>query len=57
MGYKQAHRRDDDIAIVNGGFSVEISDTNTIKSLRMAYGGMAPQTVMPTKTMNKLIGR
>lgn len=57
MGYKQAHRRDDDIAIVNAGFRVVFfEDSCVVKEVAMAFGGMAPMTVMPKKTMNRLIG-
>ena len=58
MAYKQAHRRDDDIAIVNAAMAVEFnSGTNQIKRLALSFGGMAPVTVMARKTMTKLIGR
>ncbi|XP_033106617.1 xanthine dehydrogenase/oxidase-like isoform X2 [Anneissia japonica] len=54
--YKQAHRRDDDIAIVNAAFRVDLQD-DVIKSCSMAFGGMAPTTKLAKKTMNKIIGR
>ncbi|CAG2255817.1 XDH [Mytilus edulis] len=57
-GYKQANRREDDIAIVNAGFRVLFEDnTNTIKEMAMAFGGMAPTTVMAVKTMKEVVGR
>ncbi|WAR18283.1 XDH-like protein, partial [Mya arenaria] len=57
-GYKQAYRREDDIATVNAGMRVVFEDnTNVIKELSLAYGGMAITTVMPTRTMTEVIGR
>ncbi|XP_076100385.1 xanthine dehydrogenase/oxidase-like isoform X2 [Mytilus galloprovincialis] len=57
-GYKQANRREDDIAIVNAGFRVLFEDnTNVIKEMSMAFGGMAPTTVMAVKTMKEVVGR
>jgi xanthine dehydrogenase/oxidase len=45
VAYKQAKRRDDDIAIVNAAFNVTVSEGRVAK-LRMAFGGMAPVTKM-----------
>ena len=61
-GYKQAHRRDDDIAIVNAGMRVIVQrDSSTsewkVKDCALSYGGMAPTTVMALKTMKALVGR
>ncbi|ESO84677.1 hypothetical protein LOTGIDRAFT_131803 [Lottia gigantea] len=56
--YKQATRKDDDLAIVNAGMRVVFDDnSNIIKELYLSYGGMAPTTLMATGTMNKLKGR
>jgi xanthine dehydrogenase/oxidase len=56
--YKQAKRRDDDIAVVNMASNVEFNPgTNTIKDISLAFGGMAPTTVLAMKTKNKLIGK
>ena len=56
--YKQARRRDDDIAIVNAGMRVLFSPgSDVIQELSLSYGGMAPTTVMATRTMSQLIGR
>ena len=58
QAYKQAHRRDDDIAIVNGAFRVVFDDTEpTIREMAMSFGGMAPTTVMAQKTMAAVRGR
>lgn len=53
--YKQAKRRDDDIAIVNMAVNVTVDD-NKISDIRLAFGGMAPITVAARKTRNALIG-
>jgi xanthine dehydrogenase/oxidase len=58
FGYKQAHRKEDDIAIVNAGMRVVFEDTTSvIKELSLAYGGMAPTTVMALNAMDKAKGR
>ena len=61
MAYKQARRRDDDIAIVNAGLRVELQETAdsnwTVKDCGLSYGGMAPVTVLAKKTMQALVGR
>eukprot|EP00095_Tigriopus_kingsejongensis_P011121 snap_masked-scaffold645_size120276-processed-gene-0.3 protein:Tk11121 transcript:snap_masked-scaffold645_size120276-processed-gene-0.3-mRNA-1 annotation:"xanthine dehydrogenase oxidase-like" len=52
MAYKQARRRDDDIAIVNSAFYFDLDPVSkVVKHARMAFGGMAPTTVMPIKSM------
>ena len=57
-GYKQAFRREDDIATVNAGMCVKFEEnSNVIKELRLAYGGMAVTTMMPVKTMTEVVGR
>jgi len=56
--YKQAKRRDDDIAIVNVATNVEFKPgTDIIQDISMAFGGMAPITVVAVKTKKKLIGK
>jgi xanthine dehydrogenase/oxidase len=55
--YKQAKRKDDDIAIVNAGIKLRLSPQNQIESISMAYGGMGPTTVQARKTMDYLIGK
>lgn len=56
--YKQSRRREDDIAIVNAAFHVTFHpQSSRIAKLKMAFGGMAPTTVMAKGTMEKLIGR
>ncbi|RZF38598.1 hypothetical protein LSTR_LSTR010931 [Laodelphax striatellus] len=47
--YKQAKRREDDIAIVNAAFNLTMNG-DVVEKLVIAYGGMAPTTVLATKT-------
>ena len=42
--YKQAKRKDDDIAIVNAALRVSLSDSHHVESVDLVYGGMAPTT-------------
>ena len=60
--FKQARRREDDIAIVNTAMSVMLEKpTNSsswqIKDCSFSFGGMAPTTVMAIKTIKGLTGR
>lgn len=58
IAYKQARRRDDDIAIVNMALNVFFKpETNTVERAYLAYGGMAPTTVLVRKTCENMIGR
>lgn len=57
--FKQARRRDDDIAIVNLAINVYLADENTskiISDIKMAFGGMAAITVMAPKAQSALKG-
>lgn len=57
LAYKQAKRRDDDIAIVNIALNVEFEPgTNKVKMLNMAFGGMAPTVAMTPKTCAAAVG-
>lgn len=57
LAYKQAKRRDDDIAIVNLALNVEFEPgTNQVKMLNMAFGGMAPTVAMTPKTCAAVTG-
>ena len=51
--YKQARRRDDDIAIVNAAFKVLMVGSQ-VKGVTLCYGGLAPTTKMATGTMQVL---
>ena len=56
--YKQAKRRDDDMAIVNVAANVEFNPgTDIIHDISMAFGGMSDITVVAVKTKKKLIGK
>lgn len=58
LAYKQAKRRDDDIAIVNLALNVEFEPgTNKIKMMNMAFGGMAPTVVMATEASKIACGK
>ncbi|XP_064072025.1 xanthine dehydrogenase-like [Vanessa tameamea] len=55
--YKQAKRREDDISIVTAAINVEFeSDSNVIKNINLAFGGMAPVTKIATKSSQALKG-
>ncbi|KAI0235303.1 Xanthine dehydrogenase/oxidase [Lamellibrachia satsuma] len=56
-GYKQSQRREDDMAIVNAGMRVVLSDKeNVIEQLTLSFGGMSHRTIMATSTAKQLIG-
>ena len=60
MGYKQARRREDDIAIVNAGFRLLLENETSqpmVKELALCYGGMSFITVSAFKTEQNLLGR
>uniref|UniRef100_A0A0N5B9E6 xanthine dehydrogenase n=1 Tax=Strongyloides papillosus TaxID=174720 RepID=A0A0N5B9E6_STREA len=67
QAFKQAQRREDDIAIVTSAFSVIINHSSndnsskiknhTIDDIKIAFGGMAPVTKLATKTMAILNGK
>lgn len=58
FGYKQSPRKEDDIAIVNAGMNVKfVEGTSMVEDVRLAFGGMAPTTIMTPKTMSKIRGR
>ncbi|KAI1340311.1 xanthine dehydrogenase [Xylariaceae sp. FL0016] len=55
--YKQAKRKDDDIAIVTAGFRVRLDKDGMVQDAAFAFGGMAPTTVLATKAQEAVIGR
>ena len=55
--YKQAKRKDDDIAIVNAALRVSLGANDIVKSINLAYGGMAPTTVEAKKAKAFLLGK
>lgn len=57
IAFKQAKRRDDDIAIVNMAINVIFEpETDVVNSIRIAYGGLAPTVLIPNETALKLKG-
>lgn len=58
IAFKQAKRRDDDIAIVTGAFSVWFKkESDVIEKMDLAFGGMAPTTVLALKTAEAVRGK
>ncbi|GAV73021.1 Fer2 domain-containing protein/FAD_binding_5 domain-containing protein/Ald_Xan_dh_C domain-containing protein/Fer2_2 domain-containing protein/Ald_Xan_dh_C2 domain-containing protein/CO_deh_flav_C domain-containing protein [Cephalotus follicularis] len=58
--FKQAHRRDDDIAIVNAGMRVSLEEKGdewVVLDASIVYGGVAPLSLCATKTQEYLIGK
>jgi len=60
--FKQARRRDDDIAIVNSAFNIQLQpdkspDAPLLSDICMAFGGMGPTTVMAKQAMKALTGK
>ncbi len=55
--YKQAKRKDDDIAIVNGCLYASIAEDGTLNDVCLVYGGMAPTTAIARKTCDYLLGK
>lgn len=58
--FKQAHRRDDDIALVNAGMRVKFSEnkgTWLVEEVSLAYGGVGPIPLCATLTETYLKGK
>ncbi|CAF1715269.1 BnaCnng46690D [Brassica napus] len=58
--FKQAHRREDDVAIVNGGMRVFLEERGEelfVSDASVAFGGVAPVTFCARKTEEFLIGK
>ncbi|XP_020224750.1 xanthine dehydrogenase 1 [Cajanus cajan] len=58
--FKQSHRRDDDIAIVNAGIRVHLQEHSekwVVADASIFYGGVAPYSIAATKTKEFLIGK
>ena len=60
--FKQARRREDDISIVTSGMRIAVkpgsnNEQFVIHDLSIAFGGMAPRTVMAIDTASFLIGK
>lgn len=54
--YKQAKRKDDDIAIVTAAFRVRLGADGRIEQINLAYGGMAPTSILTMQTQSELRG-
>jgi xanthine dehydrogenase iron-sulfur cluster and FAD-binding subunit A len=55
-GDAQAHRRDDDIAIVNAGVRLRMEEREggwVVAEVAVAYGGVAPLTIMAPKARSR----
>ncbi|XP_060647418.1 xanthine dehydrogenase [Drosophila nasuta] len=58
VAFKQARRRDDDIAIVNAAINVHFEPgSNVVQRIYMAFGGMAPTTVLAPKSSELMVGQ
>ena len=55
--YKQAKRKDDDIAIVNAALRVSLDTENAVDSVDLVYGGMAATTVAAKEAVSYLRGK
>ncbi|EWZ49498.1 xanthine dehydrogenase [Fusarium oxysporum f. sp. radicis-lycopersici 26381] len=55
--YKQAKRKDDDIAIVTGALRVRLDDAGIVQEAALIYGGMAAMTAAAKTAMEYLVGR
>ena len=55
--YKQAKRKDDDIAIVTGALRVKMDDDGIVTENNLIYGGMAAMTTSAKGTMEYLVGK
>ncbi|RCI17481.1 hypothetical protein L249_3239 [Ophiocordyceps polyrhachis-furcata BCC 54312] len=55
--YKQAKRKDDDIAIVTAGFRLRLDQKGVVERCSLIYGGMAATTVSAVKATEYLVGR
>jgi xanthine dehydrogenase/oxidase len=58
--FKQAKRRDDDIAIVNSGFFLSLENAGgkmVVKDCCLAFGGMGPMTMQANSTAEFLRGQ
>lgn len=55
--YKQAKRKDDDIAIVNAALRVRLDEQNVVEESSLVYGGMAALTVAAKSAQQFLKGK
>lgn len=58
VAFKQARRREDDMAIVNAAFNITFEPgTDIVEQAYLSFGGMAPTTVLAKKTGKALVGK
>ncbi|TID12881.1 xanthine dehydrogenase [Venturia nashicola] len=55
--FKQAKRKDDDIAIVNSALRVKLSDDHVVENCNLVFGGMAPTTINAKNAVEFLVGK
>ncbi|XLR30272.1 hypothetical protein HN51_050143 [Arachis hypogaea] len=58
--FKQSHRKDDDIAIVNAGMCIQLQETSeswVVADASIAYGGVAPCSLSAKKAKGFLVGK
>ena len=55
--YKQAKRKDDDIAIVNAALRVSLNEEYAVESVDLVYGGMAATTIAAREAVTYLKGK
>lgn len=58
--FKQARRREDDISIVTSGMRILVSPKDgcwIIEEIAIAFGGMAPKTILVSKTIDFMTGK
>ncbi|XP_050420003.1 xanthine dehydrogenase isoform X2 [Adelges cooleyi] len=53
--FKQSRRKEDDIALVNAAFYIEISE-NVVRDVEIVYGGMSATAIFANKSKSFLIG-
>lgn len=61
LPFKQARRREDDVSIVTAGLRVHLEPNGTedwvVRDASMAFGGMAPTTILAPETAAALVGK
>ena len=57
MAFKQARRREDDIAVVNACFRVALDEGAVVQSCSLVYGGRAPVTKRASSTEQSIVGQ
>ncbi|PHH59289.1 hypothetical protein CDD81_3413 [Ophiocordyceps australis] len=55
--YKQAKRKDDDIAIVTAALRVKLDDDGVVQECKLIYGGMSAMTVSAKTAAHFMVGK